>query len=412
MTMTKFTVIIPTRERSDVLKAALKTVLTQNYENLEVIVSDNFSCDDTEDVVASFDDKRIRYINTGKRVGMSQNWEFALTHVSNGWLTVIGDDDGLLPGALEKVAEIIRQTGAKAIRSATCSYGWPCLIGNDFGSLGVPVGSGWEKRSSNKWLERVMMGKSSYTSLPVLYNGGFVDFEVLKKIKENSGAFFCSMSPDVYMAFAISSVISDYIYLYEPLAINGASIHSGGTCAFSKKKKDKSSPSEKFLSEPNIPFHEALPLSKYGKPVTSIQIVIYESYLQSECLRKSSEFKDHQKQLGLILASSGNFKELVADWGNIFADKHTLNIDKARFNAKYHKLYSKVFGWPSRFKIKLGTYIIRGTRGCPLRDVYEASIVAGTVRAIEPSRFKIFLYFVKSEIKNIIVRNKQKVHEK
>jgi len=69
----KFTVIVPTRERADVLGPALKTVVEQDYDNLRILVSDNFSNDSTRDMVESFRDPRIIYINTGKRLSMSLN---------------------------------------------------------------------------------------------------------------------------------------------------------------------------------------------------------------------------------------------------------------------------------------------------------------------------------------------------
>ena len=73
----KFTIIIPTRERCDTLYHTIRTCLNQTYKNYEIIVSDNFSQDDTKKIVTSFDDKRITYINTGKRCSMSENFEFA-----------------------------------------------------------------------------------------------------------------------------------------------------------------------------------------------------------------------------------------------------------------------------------------------------------------------------------------------
>jgi len=82
----KFNVIIPTRERADVLVHCLRTVVAQDYENLEIIVSDNHSSDNTWEVVESFGDKRIRYINTGRRLSMSSNWEYALSSVSEGYV--------------------------------------------------------------------------------------------------------------------------------------------------------------------------------------------------------------------------------------------------------------------------------------------------------------------------------------
>ena len=114
-TSVKFNVIIPTRERADVLLHCLRTVVMQDYEDLTIIVSDNFSQDNTRQVVDSFHDPRIKYVNTGKRVRMSHNFEFALSHVKDGWVTILGDDDGLLPDALTTVAGVIKKTGCQAI---------------------------------------------------------------------------------------------------------------------------------------------------------------------------------------------------------------------------------------------------------------------------------------------------------
>jgi len=76
------TVIIPTRERADTLETCLQTVVAQTYPNLKIIVSDNCSNDNTKDVVLSFDDKRITYLNTGRRLSMTHNWEFAIRNVT------------------------------------------------------------------------------------------------------------------------------------------------------------------------------------------------------------------------------------------------------------------------------------------------------------------------------------------
>src|SRR3954449_382929 len=103
----RMTIIIPTRERCDTLRWAIKTCVTQDYDDLEILISDNASTDATTDVIAEYDDTRIRYVNPGRRLGMSEHWEFAFSHVTSGHLGVIGDDDGLLPGAIEDLARII-----------------------------------------------------------------------------------------------------------------------------------------------------------------------------------------------------------------------------------------------------------------------------------------------------------------
>src|SRR3954451_23482510 len=122
---TRFTVVIPTRERCDTLEWTLKTCVTQDYDNLEILVSDNHSTDRTEEVVRSFNDPRIRYVNTGRRVSMSENFEFGLSHTREGFIGFIGDDDGLLPNPLQDLAAVVKQRASKAIIWPTQAYYWP-----------------------------------------------------------------------------------------------------------------------------------------------------------------------------------------------------------------------------------------------------------------------------------------------
>lgn len=177
----KFTVIIPTRERADVLGPALKTVVEQDYDNLHILVSDNFSNDATRDVVESFKDPRITYINTDKLLSMSHNWEFALSQVTDGWVAFIGDDDGLLPGAIARASEIAREYGVQAIGSRNAAYTWPNLPDQSFGKLSLSLKRGLDVFDSNAMLMEILHGKGTYSALPMLYTGGFVDFSVIAR---------------------------------------------------------------------------------------------------------------------------------------------------------------------------------------------------------------------------------------
>src|ERR1035437_7761374 len=165
---TKFTVIIPTRERADTLFHCLRTVVAQDYDNLSIIVSDNCSLDNTREVADSFRDGRIKYINTGKRVSMTHNWEYALSHVTDGWLTFLGDDDGILPRGLENVARVIDATGTHAVTSAWQFYFWP-RSSNAENQLTVPLTSGYEIRSGKEWLAKLLKGEATYSDLPWVY---------------------------------------------------------------------------------------------------------------------------------------------------------------------------------------------------------------------------------------------------
>jgi glycosyltransferase involved in cell wall biosynthesis len=388
----KFTIIIPTRERADTLVHTITSALAQDYSNLEVLVSDNASSDNTEELVSKFDDSRIRYINTGERVSMSHNWEFALNHVTEGWVTILGDDDAILPGALRTVSKIIDETGTLAIRSNGCSFSWPSLLGEQYGNLIVDLKKGYRRVKSKDALLKVLNGELSYNQLPVLYNGGFIDISLVKMAKSITGSFFLSRTPDVYSAMVFSLLTDEYIYSNEPLAINGASHHSAGTAGFEKiKRKRDYNPSEKFLSENNIPFHSDLPLIDNRRPVLSIQACIYEAYLQAEPFHEKKNLTVLvDKQLKIILRSSSPHHDEVHNWGKSFAELHKLNYEEIlrKSTSKKNDLYGVLKKVMVNLESLLSGFYIYGNKNIPLTDVFQASIVAGAIKSFNPGLCK------------------------
>jgi len=268
----RISVVIPTRERCDTLVSTLQTCLDQDYANCEIIVSDNFSQDDTREIVASSRDARVRYINPGRRLSMSHHWEFALAQVRGDYVTYVGDDDGLLPGALSALAAIVQRTGTKAISWAWASYFWPnCVHSPSRNLLLVPSSRGLEVRSAPRMLREVLQFRRGYEQLPFFYKG-IVSTGLIDRVKEASGgSFFHSMIPDVYSAIALSLLAEDYHYSHQPYSVNGTSFHSNGAAQLDPT----SSAARAFLAEGNIPFHSEMVLA----PSTSI--LVGETFLQA-----------------------------------------------------------------------------------------------------------------------------------
>lgn len=378
MTNPRITVIIPTRERGDVLEYALRTATAQDYDNLEIIVSDNFSSDDTADVVRRANDRRIRYLNTGRRLSMSHNWEFALSHVSDGWVTFIGDDDGLMPDAVGTVANIIQDAGVDVIRSACCTYHWPAIMGNRHGQLIVPMGSGMEMRDAARWLNKVMHGIAKYPQLPVIYDGGFIRISVLKKIKGMTGSFFRSCNPDLYSAVAVASMVDRFLYVHSPLAVSGVSKHSNGNSSFSVKKNKNTTPSATFHSEGNIPFHNDMPTHEDGSLPISFHAMVYETYLQSAALRSGPSAHSHQQQLEIILATAGAHRESIENWGRLFAQRHGIDFASAKRVAAVKRAWLQPLHTSRKVLNALHTVF---TENLPIRNIHEACIAAGAIRS-------------------------------
>ena len=271
---TKFTIIIPTRERSKVLPWAIKTCLIQDYNNFEIIVSDNNSQDDTHNVVISLNDKRIKYINPKKRLGMSQHWEFALSHVTEGFVTILGDDDGLMPSALKEVNELIKKTNCQAIKCDCIDYNWPDHISKFRKNLisFSKIEDKFEVLQTKNELNDVLEDKQSYANLPGIYKG-FLDINLLNKLKGSKNRVFNSITPDVYLALAIPSQLEDYCFSHKPFAINGASAFSNGVSSSAKNKKDRQA-INMFLQEDNIPFHSKLEFISHSVPLIIVECLL------------------------------------------------------------------------------------------------------------------------------------------
>lgn len=88
------TIAIPTYNRADTfLKHTLDSVVRQSYQNLEIIVSDNCSIDNTENLVNGFNDPRIKYIKHSHNIGHSNNFKFCLEQARGECFLLLQDDD-------------------------------------------------------------------------------------------------------------------------------------------------------------------------------------------------------------------------------------------------------------------------------------------------------------------------------
>ena len=95
-------VCIPTRDRARYLEEALSSVMREELDDLEVIVCDDASTDDTPAVVAALDDGRISYHRHESRVGIARNRNACLELARGRYLAWLDDDDRYLPGGLRR----------------------------------------------------------------------------------------------------------------------------------------------------------------------------------------------------------------------------------------------------------------------------------------------------------------------
>ena len=88
-----------------------RSVIAQTYENWELLIVDDCSTDDTDDVVASFKDARIRYFHNEKNSGAALTRNRAMREAKGEWIAFLDSDDLWMPEKLEHQISFMKKNG-------------------------------------------------------------------------------------------------------------------------------------------------------------------------------------------------------------------------------------------------------------------------------------------------------------
>lgn len=107
-------VVIPTYNRAELTKRAAQSVLSQTYKDIELIIVDDGSSDNTAEVVASLNDSRVRYVyqeNSGACVARNNGIE----HASGEYIAFHDSDDIWHADKLEKQIAVLQKQNADVV---------------------------------------------------------------------------------------------------------------------------------------------------------------------------------------------------------------------------------------------------------------------------------------------------------
>lgn len=95
MTAPLVSICVPTRNRAASLRESMKTICAQDYPRLDILISDNCSEDDTEQVCRELmrHDSRIRYVRHDRNIGLHGNHNFCLDEARGEFLCICHDHD-------------------------------------------------------------------------------------------------------------------------------------------------------------------------------------------------------------------------------------------------------------------------------------------------------------------------------
>ena len=104
-------IIMPSYNTAEYIKESIDSVLAQTYTNWELIIVDDCSTDNTDAVIALFEDKRIRYFKNERNSGAAVSRNRALREAKGRYIAFLDSDDLWVPEKLEKQIDFIKRNG-------------------------------------------------------------------------------------------------------------------------------------------------------------------------------------------------------------------------------------------------------------------------------------------------------------
>lgn len=102
----RLTIAIPTYNRAHLLKRALESALAQTSNQIEILVSDNGSTDQTSDILAQYSDRRLRCIRRENTVLRAQHGTLIIAQVHTELILILADDDYIEPAFSTQVIRL------------------------------------------------------------------------------------------------------------------------------------------------------------------------------------------------------------------------------------------------------------------------------------------------------------------
>lgn len=167
-------IIMPSYNTAPYIRETIQSVLDQTYQNWELIIVDDCSTDNTDEVVASIKDDRIKYLKNERNSGAAVSRNRALREAKGRWIAFLDSDDLWMPEKLEKQISFMEKN------DYSFSYTNYEEIDVDGNSTGVKV-TGPKKVTKTGMFNYCWLG-----CLTVMYDRDVIGLIQIEDIKKNN----------------------------------------------------------------------------------------------------------------------------------------------------------------------------------------------------------------------------------
>lgn len=380
----RFSILIPTKDRSQYLYQTLRTCMVQDYDNLEIIVSDDGSSDSTMDVVldAASKDPRVKYHNNELGVGMRDNFEYALGLAKPGYVIALGSDDGLLPNGIGGMSDALRDSEMSMLSWAAPLYTYPG-VNDDRGQLMLYHPKKDKIINSNEFLARQAAHLNYLGDIesPMFYVKGVVSTELIQRVKGRTkdGRFYSCPTPDGYSGIVLAGEVNQYAFSGKPFSIYGLSPKSQGLGYLSNSEAAKKSSEAFYNSVETVPMHMELASQPYS-PLITLMTVDY--LLTASSLSGWSGVVPPIDYKMVIARSVNELSHGLYGTDRLPRELETLRQIAIHHNLEnyYNKIVAKTRRWKEKSPFKGGginpSAIFLDAKSYQISDIFDASFAS------------------------------------
>lgn len=196
-------IVIPTYNRADLIGQAIQSILDQTYKNWELIVVDNYSVDNTKEVIEAFNDDRILMLFTPRTGSVAASRNLGVLHSNGEWIAFLDSDDWWLPEKLMCVCKALRNN--------------PDLVYHDLQIVNANGTSMRQKRTKSRklkepiYLDLLLNGNDIALSSVVVRKATFLEVKGMNE----SPTFFAVEDYDIWLR--IAQITHRFVYISKEL---------------------------------------------------------------------------------------------------------------------------------------------------------------------------------------------------